>query len=91
MTTKSPSVKCAQVWPADPGWNPRGGSIRFLETILAVALLLFVIAFTANTRQLSDSEYTAQAISAAPEGVAKAAGVVRMGVKRKHAHNSRGK
>ena len=52
--------------------------MRFLETILAVALLLFVIAFTANTQQLSDSEYTAQALSAAPEGVAKDAAVVRM-------------
>src|SRR5438046_4945433 len=47
--------------------------------ILAVAAVAFFIAARANTpqKQSSDSEYMAQALSAAPEAVAKGAAVVR--------------
>jgi len=61
--------------------NPIGEEIcRALRTIFAVAVLAFFIAATANTqqKQISDSEYIAQVLSAAPEAVAKGAAVVRM-------------
>ena len=50
--------------------------------ILAVAAVAFFIAARANTpqKQSSDSEYLAQALSAAPEAVAKGAAVVRFDV-----------
>lgn len=53
--------------------------MRALKRIFAVAVLAFIAA-TANTqqKQISDSEYMAQALSAAPEAVAKGAAVVRM-------------
>ncbi len=50
------------------------------KTFLAVAISLFAAAATANAQQhqISDSEYTAQALSAGPPAVAKDAAVVRM-------------
>ena len=55
--------------------------MRTLTTIFAVAVSLFAIAATAKAQQgqMSDSEYIAQALSAAPEAVAKGAAVVRAG------------
>ena len=41
------------------------------------AASLFLIAITVNAQQVLDSEYMAQALSAAPEAVAKGAAVVR--------------
>jgi hypothetical protein len=54
--------------------------MRASRTILAVAGSAFFIVAAANTpqKQTSDSEYIAQALSAAPEAVAKGAAVVRM-------------
>ncbi len=54
--------------------------MRALKTIFAVAVSSFFIAAAANTqqKQTSDSEYIAQALSAAPEAVAKGAAVVRV-------------
>jgi hypothetical protein len=54
--------------------------MRALRTIFVVAVLLILIAATANTqqKQSSDSEYIAQALSAAPEAVAKGAAVIRV-------------
>jgi hypothetical protein len=54
--------------------------MRALRTIFVVAVLLILIAATANTqqKQSSDSEYIAQAVSAAPEAVAKGAAVIRV-------------
>ena len=54
--------------------------MRALKTISAVAVFAFFIAATANTQQkeISDSGYIAQVLSAAPEAVAKGAAVVRM-------------
>jgi len=51
-----------------------------LKTIFAVAVSVFLIAAAATTqpKQVSDSEYTAQALSAAPEAIAKGAAVVRV-------------
>jgi hypothetical protein len=53
--------------------------MRALRTIFVVSVLLILIAATANTqqKQSSDSEYIAQALSAAPEAVAKGAAVIR--------------
>src|SRR2546422_2303397 len=53
--------------------NAQGGDMRALKTIFAVAVSSFFIAAAANTqqKQTSDSEYIAQALSAAPEAVAK--------------------
>ena len=46
--------------------------MRAFKTIFAVAVLAFFIAAAANTqqKQMSDSEYITQALSAAPEAVA---------------------
>ena len=54
--------------------------MRAFKTIFAVAALLMVIAAAAKTqqKQAPDSEYIAQALSAAPEAVAKGAAVVRV-------------
>ena len=54
--------------------------MRALKTVFAVTVLLFLVAAAANTqqKQISDSEYIAQVLSAAPEAVAKGAAVVRM-------------
>jgi hypothetical protein len=54
--------------------------MRVLKIILAVALVAFFIAAAARTqqKQTSDSEYIAQALSAAPEAVGKGAAVVRV-------------
>jgi hypothetical protein len=54
--------------------------MRALMTILAVAVSALFIADAANTqqKQTSDSEYITQALSAAPEAVAKGAAVVRV-------------
>lgn len=51
-----------------------------LKAIFALAALLIVIAPTAQTQQTqsSDSDYVAQALSAAPEAVAKGAAVIRV-------------
>ena|SRR5487761_40360 len=51
---------------------------RMLKTLFAVAAL-FLIGVTVNAqqKQMSDSEYMAQALSAAPKAVAKGAAVVR--------------
>ena len=75
--------------------------MRTLKRIFAVAVSLFAIAATAHAQpaaiphpqqgQLSDSDYIAQALSAAPEGVAKGATVVPRGKRRKHAYPPRGK
>ena len=55
--------------------------MRTLTTIFAVAVSLFSIAATAKAQegQMSDSDYIAQALSAAPEAVAQGAAVVRAG------------
>jgi hypothetical protein len=60
--------------------SDKGGDMRALKTVFAVAVLLFLIAAAADTqqKQISDSEYIAQVLSAAPEAVAKGAAVVRM-------------
>ena len=54
--------------------------MRALRTIFAVAVSAFFIAAAAKSqqKQMSDSEYIAQVLSAAPEAVAKGAAVVRM-------------
>ena len=54
--------------------------MRALKTFFAVTGSLFLIAATADTqqKQMSDSEYITQVLSAAPEAVAKGAEVVRM-------------
>jgi len=51
-----------------------------LRTIFAVAVSLLTIAASAKTpqRELSDAEYTTQALSAAPKAVANGAAVVRV-------------
>ncbi|MBZ5654794.1 MAG: hypothetical protein LAO56_05895 [Acidobacteriia bacterium] len=51
-----------------------------LKTIFAMVVSIFLIAATATTqpKQVSDSEYLAQALSAAPEAIAKGAAVVRV-------------
>lgn len=53
--------------------------MRITKIIFAVAAL-FLITVTANAqqKQITDSEYTAQALSAAPKAVAKGAAVVRV-------------
>ena len=55
--------------------------MKTLATIFAVMVSLFAIAVTASPQQrkLSDSDYIAQALSAAPAAVAKGAAVVRAG------------
>lgn len=55
--------------------------MRDLTKILAVAALLLAASATAKAQQkeLTDTQYIAQALSAAPPAVAKEAGVVRMG------------
>jgi hypothetical protein len=55
--------------------------MRALRTIFAVAVWLLFIASTANAqqKQISDSAYIADALSAAPDAVAKGAAVVRVG------------
>jgi hypothetical protein len=57
-----------------------GGDMRALRIIFAVAASLIAIGTTAKAQpgQVSDSEYTAQALSAAPESVAKESAIVRM-------------
>jgi hypothetical protein len=54
--------------------------MRTLKTISAVAVSLFLVAATAiaQEKQMTDSEYITQALSAAPEAVAKEATVVRV-------------
>jgi hypothetical protein len=54
--------------------------MRAFRVIFAGAVLLFIIGATANAQQteMSDSKYMAQALSAAPEAVAKEAAVVRV-------------
>jgi hypothetical protein len=54
--------------------------MRAFKIIFAGAVLLFIIGATANAQQteMSDSKYMAQALSAAPEAVAKEAAVVRV-------------
>ncbi|HLZ40864.1 MAG TPA: hypothetical protein VKQ11_07875 [Candidatus Sulfotelmatobacter sp.] len=54
--------------------------MRAFKTVFAVAVSAFFIAAAAKTQQTqtSDSEYIAQALSAAPEAVAKGAAVVRV-------------
>jgi hypothetical protein len=54
--------------------------MRLLKTILAVAASLCAIAVAAKAqqKQISDAEYIAQALSAAPAAVAKGAAVVRV-------------
>ena len=54
--------------------------MRAFKTIFAVAVSAFFIAAAAKTqqKQTSDSEYITQALSAAPEAVAKGAAVVRV-------------
>jgi hypothetical protein len=54
--------------------------MRFSRVILAAAVSAVLAAMTANAqqKQISDSAYMAQALSAAPSGVAKDAAVVRM-------------
>jgi len=51
-----------------------------LKTISVVAVVLFFVAATAmaQEKRMTDSEYTAQALSAAPPAVAKGATVVRV-------------
>jgi hypothetical protein len=51
-----------------------------LKTIFAMVVSIFLIAATATTqpKQVSDSEYLVQALSAAPEAIAKGAAVVRV-------------
>ena len=55
--------------------------MRVVKTIVAITISLFVIAWTADTQQkpVSDAEYMAQALSAAPQAVAQGAAIVRMG------------
>ena len=54
--------------------------MRVLKITLTVAVVGLFIAVVTRTQQkeMSDAEYTKQALSAAPEAVAKDAGVVRM-------------
>jgi len=54
--------------------------MRALKIMFVVAVSAFLIAVTAHTqqKQTSDSDYIAQALSAAPEAVAKGAAVVRV-------------
>lgn len=54
--------------------------MRVLKPACVMAVATFLIAAVAHTqqKQTSDSEYMAQALSAAPEAVAKGAAVVRM-------------
>jgi outer membrane receptor for monomeric catechols len=56
-----------------------GGNMRTHQTTLAIAVSLFAaaLAAVAQQRQVSDSEYISQALSAAPAAVAKDAAVVR--------------
>ncbi|MHB8616581.1 MAG: hypothetical protein ACYC93_10975 [Candidatus Acidiferrales bacterium] len=51
----------------------------FRITFGAASLFLIAITVNAQQKQMSDSEYTAQVLSAAPKAVAKGAGVVRVG------------
>ena len=53
--------------------------MRALKIMFAIALIAFFIAAAAHSRQkqASDSDYVSQALSAAPEAVAKGAAVVR--------------
>ena len=54
--------------------------MRALKTIFACSVLLFLIGAKAKAQQrMSDSEYIAQALSAAPKAVSKGAAVVRVG------------
>jgi hypothetical protein len=55
--------------------------MRTFKIIFAGVVLLLLIGATANAqqKQMSDSEYMAQALSAAPQGVAKDAAVAREG------------
>jgi hypothetical protein len=54
--------------------------MRVLNSTLAVAIVALFIATVSRTEQkeMSDAEYTKQALSAAPEAVAKDAGVMRV-------------
>jgi hypothetical protein len=54
--------------------------MRVFKIVFAGAVLLFLIGATAHAQQteMSDSKYMAQALSAAPEAVAKGAAVVRV-------------
>ena len=54
--------------------------MRMLKTVFVMAVAAFLIVGVAHTqqKQTSDSEYMAQALSAAPAAVAKGAAVVRM-------------
>jgi hypothetical protein len=54
--------------------------MRTFKIIFAEVVLLLLIGATANAqqKQMSDSEYMAQALSAAPRAVAKGAAVVRV-------------
>jgi hypothetical protein len=54
--------------------------MRMLKPILAVAVPVCLLAAAADTqqKQASDSEYIAQAVSAAPEAIGKGAAVVRV-------------
>jgi hypothetical protein len=54
--------------------------MRAFKIIFVGAVLLFIIGAAANAQQtqMSDSDYMAQALSAAPEAVAKGAAVVRV-------------
>src|SRR5260370_39054355 len=56
------------------------GNMRTFKIIFAGVVLLLLIGATANAqqKQMSDSEYMAQALSAAPRAVAKGAAVVRV-------------
>jgi hypothetical protein len=56
-----------------------GGDMRLLKSVLTIVALC-VIATTSQSQQkpMSDSEYTAQALSAAPKAIAKDATVVRI-------------
>ncbi len=58
-----------------------GGDMRVRKLIFAVAAALCAVALAAVAQQkpISDSEYIAQALSAAPGAVARGAAVVRMG------------
>lgn len=52
--------------------------MRVFTCVLAVMVTACAIMATAQKKEVSDSEYTAQALSAAPPAVAKDAGVMRM-------------
>jgi hypothetical protein len=54
--------------------------MRLFRTVIVLAVSLTALAATeAQKPQMSDAEYTAQALSAAPKAIAQSASVVRMG------------